>query len=212
VHAPGRKTQSLRGAMLTVLLPLALASDNGRAQRPPMGWRCWNQYQGRINQAIMESSFRLLASPSEFPPVEGAATSLRELGYSDAGLDDGWQLCNHEVTPANTYTYHTPPGTGGAPVVDTTIFPSFSKMNALAHSLNLTSGWYGNNCNCGPTPRNGCSDTCDAVECFAGDVNTTLFVRILRRACQGAGARADARAAAPAAAAPADLCQVDVRI
>ena len=114
MHAPGRKTQSLRGAMLTVLLPLALASDNGRAQRPPMGWRCWNQYQGRINQAIMESSFRLLASPSEFPPVEGAATSLRELGYSDAGLDDGWQLCNQRVSPENPHAFHT---LAGAPIV-----------------------------------------------------------------------------------------------
>lgn len=162
--------------MPTVLLGLiAVSSNNGRALTPPMGWRCWNQYQGRINQRIMESSYRSLASTSDYPAVAGKRISLRDLGYSDAGLDDGWQLCNHNLTEADPYTYHTPPGTGGAPVVDLEIFPDMAAMNALAHSLNLTSGWYGNNCNCGPTPRNGCSDTCDTVECFAGDVNATLF-------------------------------------
>ena len=39
-------------------------------------------------------------------------------------------------------------------------------MTDVAHSLNLTAGWYGNNCDC--------KDHCSDVECFAGDVNATL--------------------------------------
>ena len=66
------------------------------------------------------------------------------------GLDDGWQLCNLHVTPANPHAFHTPLG---APIVDTAIFPDLAAMNALAHSLNLTSGWYGNNCNVRLAPQ-----------------------------------------------------------
>ena len=68
------------------------------------------------------------------------------------GLDDGWQLCNLHVTPANPHAFHTPLG---APIVDTAIFPDLAAMNALAHSLNLTSGWYGNNCNVRPCAHRG---------------------------------------------------------
>lgn len=80
----------------------------------------------------MEANFRALAQPRASGP------SLAALGYTDAGLDDGWQLCNLHATPANPHAYHTP---SGAPVVDTEIFPDFAAMNRLAHSLNLTSGW-----------------------------------------------------------------------
>ena len=91
-----------------------------------------NQYQARIDQAAMEANFRALAQP------RAGGLSLAALGYTDAGLDDGWQLCNQHATPANPHAYHTP---SGAPVVDTEIFPDFAAMNRLAHSLNLTSGW-----------------------------------------------------------------------
>ena len=51
-------------------------------------------------------------------------------------------------------------------VIDTAKFPSMKAMTDLAHSLNLTAGWYGNNCDC--------HDHCSSIECFAGDVNATL--------------------------------------
>jgi hypothetical protein len=161
-----------------------------------------NQYQARINQTIMESNMRGLASRHR-----PGGRSLADLGYTDAGLDDGWQLCNPRPTSTNPHAFHTP---AGAPIVDTLIFPDFVAMNKLAHSLNLTSGWcgarrdslprscpsvrtharapslsccpafgrYGNNCNCGPTARNGCSEGdhngCTGVECYAGDVNAAM--------------------------------------
>ena len=80
---------------------------------------------------------------------------------NDAGLDDVWQKCG-KYGP-NGYTYHD---ANGAPVVDEAKFPDMKAMTDVAHSLNLTAGWYGNNCDC--------KDHCSDVECFAGDVNATL--------------------------------------
>jgi len=57
-------------------------------------------------------------------PVVGHAadkpTSLADIGYSDAGIDDGWQKCGSygaksPATPTAPYRYHS--GLG-APVVD----------------------------------------------------------------------------------------------
>ena len=42
-------------------------------------------------------------------------------------------------------------------------------MTTHAHSLNLTAGWYGNNCIC--------SDHCSTPECYQGDVDSTVDVR-----------------------------------
>jgi len=39
-------------------------------------------------------------------------------------------------------------------------------MCDAAHALNLTCGWYGNNC--------GCSDHCTDLSCFAGDINAAI--------------------------------------
>jgi alpha-galactosidase len=108
----------------------------------------------------MELAFHGLAD-STFGSVGGKPTSLAQVGYNDAGLDDVWQKCG-KYGPKN-YTYHTSRGT---PVVDTLKFPDMKKMTDVAHALGLTAGWYGNNCRCG--------DHCDTVDCFAGDVNATL--------------------------------------
>lgn len=67
--------------------------------------------------------------------VNGVATSLLDLGYSDVGLDDAWQRCGHYGE--NKYTYHDE---NGAPVVETNLFPDFNKMTDYAHSLGLTAG------------------------------------------------------------------------
>lgn len=76
-------------------------------------------------------------------PFPGTNTSLASLGYRDVGLDDVWQECGSHG-PQN-WTYHD---VNGNPVVDTTKFPNISLLPATAHSLGLTAGWYGNNCDC----------------------------------------------------------------
>ena len=57
------------------------------------------------------------------------------------------------------------------------------QVATLAHSFNMTAGWYGNACGC---VDGCCSDHCDTLECFAGDINATLalgfdsYVRLYR--------------------------------
>ena len=49
--------------------------------------------------------------------VDGVPTSLLDLGYDYAGLDDGWQSCGAGINGS----FHTKDGT---PIVNTTKFPS----------------------------------------------------------------------------------------
>jgi hypothetical protein len=116
--------------------------------------------------------------------VNGVPTSLKDLGYSDVGLDDAWQLCG-KYGP-NEYTYHDEKG---KPVIDTALFPDFNGLTDYAHSLGLTAGyvclsllsyssvmltclhvnfirWYGNNCIC--------EDHCDSDACYEEDVNSLV--------------------------------------
>ncbi len=117
------------------------------------------QYQGNINQWIMQATMDALVDRSR--SVNGVPTSLADLGYSDAGLDDVWQKCG-SYGPQN-WTYHDAQGN---PVVNTETFPDLKAMTTYAHDRNLTAGWYGNNCDC--------HDHCKDVICFEADVNATL--------------------------------------
>ena len=67
--------------------------------------------------------------------VDGVPTSLADLGYSDVGLDDAWQMM--DSGPGHRGFHDA----AGNPIVNTTRFPSLSAMVAKAHSLNLTAGW-----------------------------------------------------------------------
>ena len=68
------------------------AIDNGLGLTPPRGWRSWNQFDTGITQELIEAQYAALADRSRL--VDGAATSLLDLGYATAGIDDGWQKCN----------------------------------------------------------------------------------------------------------------------
>ena len=74
--------------------------------------------------------------------VDGKPTSLVDLGFVDAGIDDGWQAC-----------YSGPGGVGfhnasGYPIVNTTRFPDLRALTARARALGVRPGWYGNNDGC----------------------------------------------------------------
>jgi alpha-galactosidase len=73
--------------------------------------------------------------------VDGKPTSLLEVGYSNCGIDDGWQACGTGLQD----TYHD---NDGNPLINTTLFPDFSKLVQYAHSKDMKLGWYGNNCEC----------------------------------------------------------------
>jgi alpha-galactosidase len=70
--------------------------------------------------------------------VDGKPTSLLDLGYRDAGIDNGWQSRTGEK-----FVYHD---NSGNPIVMLDRFPNMTNMTTHAHSLGLTMGWYGNNC------------------------------------------------------------------
>lgn len=151
-------------AILTFLAVLLLAigahaDDNGRATKPPMGWRSWNFHQCNIDQHMMETAFQALADRSR--TVDGVPTSLVDLGYVDAGLDDCWQQCG--AYGPSQYTYHN---ASGWPQVNFTRFPSMKEMVDVAHSLGLRAGFYSNNCKC--------KDHCTEMGCFKSDVQATL--------------------------------------
>jgi hypothetical protein len=137
----------------------------------------------RIASHVVLATRRMDAMVNRSRTVNGKPTSFADLGYSDVGLDDGWQNCS-VYGPAN-YTYHTAAGRvnttvsgcssngsllrtygAGNPVVNTTKFPNLSAVTSYAHSLNLTAGWYHNNC--------GCADHCSNLSCYQGDVDALI--------------------------------------
>jgi len=107
-----------------------------------MGWRNWNFFQGSITQEIMQSQMR--AQVEYKRPVVGLEkpASLRDVGYVHSGLDDAWQACGTGVQ----HSFHNKTGW---PLVNLTRFPDMKAMVDFGHSLNLSIGWYDNNCICG---------------------------------------------------------------
>ena len=82
--------------MQTFILLLALAQpsfslDNGLALTPPMGWRSWNCFKGDVTDADARRVADAMVSRRR--SVDGVPTSLLDLGYTDLGVDDGWQAC-----------------------------------------------------------------------------------------------------------------------
>lgn len=134
--------------------------NNGKGITPPMGWRSWNLFGDQVNQNLMQKQMDGMVSRDR--NVDGVPTSLYDLGYSDVGLDDAWQLCGKYGN--NNYTYHN--ASIYAPMVNTELFPDFNAMTDYAHKLNLTAGWYGNNCIC--------RDHCEKDECYRADVNALI--------------------------------------
>lgn len=108
-----------------------------------MGWRSWNLYGAGINQELMESIMEGMVARKRL--VDGVLTSLCDLGYCNVGLDDNWQACG---SGTDFYRYHANENGKFRPVVNLQRFPDMAGMNAYAHRLGLSTGWYGNNCIC----------------------------------------------------------------
>ena len=125
-------------AFLSVIASVQ-AIDNGYGITPPMGWRSWNCYAGRVNQTLMEMVMDKMAERKRI--VDGKATSYADLGYEAVGLDDNWQACGSGYKKS----FHD---SQGNPLVNTKTFPSMKGMVEHGHSLGLKVGWYANNCIC----------------------------------------------------------------
>ena len=152
-------------AFAILIVDLATAIDNGLGVTPPRGWRSWNQFDTGIHQELIEAQYVALADRSRL--VDGVATSLLDLGYASAGIDDGWQKCDSGPSGVG---FHN---ASGYPIVDTGKFPDMKRMTAKARALGITPGWYGNNCAC-KEQRPFCALSNGNDACFAGDVAATF--------------------------------------
>jgi len=143
--------------LLLGLVGSVLAADNGRAVRPPLGWRSWNLYGAKVNQPLIEGIMDGMVSRKRM--VDGKPTSLCDLGYCDVGLDDNWQNCSAGKPWGNNFH-----DGNGNPIVRDDTFPDLKSMTDHAHKLGLTAGWYGNNCICS-------EDHTSDTKYYQGDVN-----------------------------------------
>lgn len=107
--------------------------DNGLGIVPARGWRSWNEFGDDINQATIEAQMAAMVSRKR--TVGGVPTSLADLGFRDAGIDDGWQMCNSG--PGGNGFHNA----SGYPIVNESRFPDLRAMTAKAHSIGLTAGW-----------------------------------------------------------------------
>lgn len=158
---------------ISLLVVVVTAIDNGRGRTPPMGWRSWNLFGSNVNQTLMEAVMDAMVDRSRL--VDGTPTSLADLGYSDVGLDDNWQLCGDY----DGYTYHD----RFYPVVNRDRFWDFEAMTNKAHGLGLTAGWYLNNCIC--------SDSCGDEDCYRGDAAALFEFGFDSVKLDGCGAQKD---------------------
>ena len=124
--------------LLFALVSTVRAIDNGLGLLPPMGWRSYNAFGGRVSQSMMNAMMDAMVDRSR--TVDGKPTSLLDLGYDRIGLDGGWNSCF-----AENHTFHW--ASDGRPVWNDA-FPDPSAMVARAHALGLKPGWYLNNCGC----------------------------------------------------------------
>lgn len=136
------RASTLAAAALAAALPAARAGTNGMALTPPMGWRTWNQLALDVNQTILETMAAKLVDRSR--SVGGVPTSLADLGYTNVGLDDAWQMCG--AGKQWNSSFHDG---AGFPIVNASRFPDLLGMTNVIHSNNLTAGFYLNNCYCG---------------------------------------------------------------
>ena len=118
--------------MLTSFVTPLAAGPFGLAERPPMGWRSWNSLGPGVTQAKMEAAMDRMTARTR--KVDGKPTSLLDLGYVPAGLDDNWQACGTGVK-GSFYD------ADGNPLVNTTTFPDMGAMVAHAHKLGLKAGF-----------------------------------------------------------------------
>ncbi len=124
---------------LFAFLLLASATNNGwpnsLGSTPLRGARTWNSVRSEINQSYLSSAVEGL-----FAPLPGGG-SLFSAGFTDLGIDDGWEACGAGVNGS----YHDG---GGRPLINTTRFPDMAALTASARARNASMSWYGNCCGC----------------------------------------------------------------
>lgn len=104
------------------------------ARTPPLGWRSWNAFGNRINQSLIEAQVDALVERRWQVWGGTGKVSLADVGYSDAGIDEGWEGCGEGVNG----TQHD---AAGNPVINSK-FPDMAGLVAYMHARNVSAGWY----------------------------------------------------------------------
>ena len=101
------------GLLSLLLSDAAEAGSNGMAMTPPLTWRSWNQYGWYITEDVLLNAAKGLIDTSR--PIKGkpAGTSLKDLGFNQVGMDEGWATCPPAKTDPKTGYSH-----GRNPLVD----------------------------------------------------------------------------------------------
>ena len=152
-------------AAAAALLRPAAALDNGLARLPPMGWRSWEAFYGSVDEGKMMATMDALTDRSR------GGVSLADLGFSDAGLDAGFEDCSARKVGGRP-AFHSP---DGRVLVDKHKFASgLGAMVEYGHKKGLTVSWYGNACAC--SSENAYSDTTEPTiaQAIAGTVADTV--------------------------------------
>eukprot|EP01051_Picozoa_sp_SAG22_P016190 SAG22_NODE_2240_length_2803_cov_1.576923_4_plen_284_part_00 len=132
------------------------AGWNGLAKTPPLAWRTYNaQYLGmEMDEQMMRESIDALTARNR--TVDGAPTSLWDIGYRQAGIDGGSELCAED-----RHSHHD---AAGNPEINTALFPDMAGLVRYAASKQVGVGWYQNDC--------GCTETVEKVLNYEGDIRT----------------------------------------
>ena len=117
---------------------------NKEAVSPPLGWRSWNAFGPRINNATFVAAVDALVAKI-WELSDGTKVSLFDVGYTSVGIDEGWENCSG-ADPNNGQRQHD---ADGFPMVDTDKFPSLKWLVDYGHSHGVKMGWYLNGCACG---------------------------------------------------------------
>lgn len=114
------------------------------------GWRSWEAYYGGVDESKMRATIDVLADRSRYvdeatgapckPPSIGCKKmSLADFGFSDAGLDSGFEDCGARKVGGKP-AFHDETG---RPLVDGKKFPAgLANLVDYGHSKNLTVSWY----------------------------------------------------------------------
>jgi hypothetical protein len=113
-----------------------------------------NAFGPNINHSIIEANMKALTAKSTmWPSSSSTAASLADLGYTEFGIDEGWELCNKSFSAPGGEQHDA----DGKPMTNTTRFPDLGALVSDGHARGLSMGWYLAGCACGERvelPRN----------------------------------------------------------
>lgn len=114
---------------------------NGLAATPFRGWRSWYAYYTKMDQAMITDVITALTEKNRTVKGWAGKVSLADLGYSAAGIDEGWEGCGLGVNGTQHYL-------NGTPATNPQLFPDMKGLVDFGHSKGLKMGWYFNGCGC----------------------------------------------------------------